>query len=358
MSEHPESEPLRPGDDGLPLTFDAWTDLSARLLNLGPGARLGILDEQDVDEPDWLKCNEHYCMVLAQDLAEDRRDKAMSYARKCAAEFERRKRRADAPSEAEAEPPNVSPEPPATVTFGAPWRTAAESTPTFLLPAQAPAPPAARRRNELAATADPFEIPSALKGGALPFHSSSLPSPLAAPSAPMVPLQRAEDTMPLGTTLPFGPGNRPTPPQAPVGGLARAAALDVGVHPVQPSSVASPVPTTPPTPMRMGAETLPVDPTLPPAPALPFGPPAAEVPAVPPFPAMSVQTYASFCAELAVLPDKATEVHARYHVASEAVRTALDHHWQANFTAHPETRATWQQLVDHYREWLQRQARA
>jgi len=358
VNELPDAERLPPGDHGLRLTFDAWADLSARLLKLSPEARLEILDALDIDEPDWLTCNEHYCVMLAKDLAKNRRDRAESYGKRCAAEFERRKSQAGTPSEAEVEPPNVSPEPQATVPFGAPWRTAAESTPTFLLAGQAPPPATARSRNVLAATADPFEIPSALQGGALPFYPSSLPSPLGAPSAPMAPIQRAEDTRPLGTPLPFGPGNHPTPPQAPVRRLARAADVDMGVQPVQPSSVASPGPTATRNPMKLGAETLPVDPALPPAPALPFGPPVAEVPTVPPLSAMSVQTYASFCAELAVFPDKATAVHARYHVSSEAARTALDHHWQAKFTAHPEIRATWQQLVEHYREWLQRQPHA
>jgi hypothetical protein len=301
MSEHENLEPQEPGEEGLPLAFDVWADLSARLLNLGTEARLEILDEQGVDEHDWMRSDEHHCLALAEDVAAGRMERARRYAGACAAELERRKtQQAEGSAAALEAPPALASDPEAEPKIGAPLEAAPHHTPSFLQPRPAPAGRVGRLLNEVATTADAFELPTALKNGALPFHKSSLPSPLASPSEPKPPppTNTAGETMPLGTKT-----------------------------------------------LMLGA-------------VLPFGTDGATPPNPPPFPRMPIETYASFCAELAVFPDKAAEVEKKYKIRSDAARAALDQDWQVRFDAHPETRTQWQGLVAHYREWLQRQPRA
>ena len=316
MSEQETRGETPPKEPPLPLTFDAWADLSARLLNLGPEQRQEILDEHDVEDDEWTRCDEHYAMTLAGDLGHGRMDRAERYAARCVEEIERRNAQAKAaggeggapPTPASSKPAAGStPEPPGEARIGAPLQQRdVADVPSFLQQYAAPALPLAPPPEELRATTDVFQLPTALRNGALPFKQGAAPSPFAAPSDPMLrrPAENAGETLSLGGTLP----------------------VEVALR-------------------APGAATL----------AYAGGVPAAPTP--PAFPRMPLQTYASLCAELAAFSGAAPEILARYDVAGDAAKAALDQHWQARFAAHPSTRDEWARLVAQYREYLQGQGR-
>jgi len=160
-------------------------------------------------------------------------------------------------------------------------------------------PLAARPADDLARTAMAFELPTALRpkpGAALPFQaggSSSMATPSPDPRRPSI--STAGETIGLGVDL-----------------IAQ---------------------------MRG---------------TLPFGRPgAAAAPIV--YPRMPLQTYASFCAELAAFPEKAAEILAKYHVSGEPARAALVQEWQTRLDAHADVKADWQELVNTFRAGLLRQ---
>jgi hypothetical protein len=74
-----------------------------------------------------------------------------------------------------------------------------------------------------------------------------------------------------------------------------------------------------------------------------------------PFPRLSLQQYASLCAELAVVPSQSDEILRRYHVMGEAAHWALSEHWQAKLAASPEARATFEKDLASYTAWLRAQ---
>jgi hypothetical protein len=261
-------------------------------------ASLDLLDPTYLDLCARAHNDELHCLALAQDISQGRMDRAESYAGKCVAEMERRKAQANAPAAADEAPPVLPSKPGDPPKIGAPVEAPPGAVPSFLQPKQLPAPPLGRPPAELAATAGVFELPSALRGGAVPFHRSPAPSPFAHPSTPKP--GRADD---------HGMG-----------------------------------------------ETLPLGGTLPLSAPLPFAA-GREPPSAPTFPRMPLETYAAFCAERTLFPDRIGEVQKKYNIRSDAARVALDQDWQARFEAHPDTKAEWQRCVAHHREWLQRQPR-
>jgi hypothetical protein len=58
-----------------------------------------------------------------------------------------------------------------------------------------------------------------------------------------------------------------------------------------------------------------------------------------PFPRLSVESYASLHAELAVRPELSGAILLRYRVVSHASLQALDAHWVERFASHPEEKA-------------------
>ena len=78
--------------------------------------------------------------------------------------------------------------------------------------------------------------------------------------------------------------------------------------------------------------------------ALPFARTALSAQAA--APPMALLTYASLCAELAVAPEKAAEILARYHVPDEASRRARsDEHRQAQLATQADARGTFDAAV-------------
>ncbi len=72
MDDDPEEE--------VPLDFDAWADLSARLVKLDEEAREKLLDESGLDLDAWTRCDRHYGLLLAADLRAGRLERAKAYA--------------------------------------------------------------------------------------------------------------------------------------------------------------------------------------------------------------------------------------------------------------------------------------
>jgi hypothetical protein len=72
---------------------------------------------------------------------------------------------------------------------------------------------------------------------------------------------------------------------------------------------------------------------------------------------MALLIYASLCAELAVAPEKAAEILARYRVPDEASRRALDEHWQAQLATQADARGTFDAALTTYKEWFLAQPR-
>lgn len=65
--------------DEIPLSFDDWADLSARMLKLDPQAREELLIEHDLLEA-WGRCDLYYGTLIANDLRAGRMERAQSYA--------------------------------------------------------------------------------------------------------------------------------------------------------------------------------------------------------------------------------------------------------------------------------------
>lgn len=305
MTEHETGEGLASAPAEMQLDFDAWADLSARLMGLDLEARLDLLDEAQVDVRDWSRWEEQYVLAIADDIAQGRMDRAQRYALGCAAEMERRSQAKAAPPPAEepvapkAEPPQNEPAPPPAVP------APAEQTPTYLrqdlarpLRPQVVTPP-----RELVATAMAFELPTAFRNGSLPFKKTDTPSSLATSTEPK------------------------HPPTAPGGDAQRLG----------------------------GTQTVDAAALL--QAALPFGGTPSPQPRLPEFPRMPLPNYASLHAELAAFPQRAPEIRSKYGIANETVQAALNRDWQARFDAYPETKAEWQRLVAQWQAWLAGQAR-
>lgn len=275
----------------LPLTFDQWADISARLLYAGNDERLDTLEERGVDPAQMARCDLHYPVEMAKAVREGRGELVESYGRKCSAEMERRKAQAVPQPKAPVAAPAFEPAAPAAAPVVAPELA---SQPPELATFQKRESPVGRA---LAGTMATFDLPTAFRSGALPFKpgESSL---LAAPSEP-----------------------RPPPPAPRPGAAPLGATLDA------------------PTDLSQHMR-----------PAVPF----VAAPQAPAFPRLTLQRYASLCVELAMFPDSRAGVLERYRVPSGALEP-LENHWRDRFDKHPETRAEWQQFMAQYRAWLEAQ---
>ncbi len=72
---------------------------------------------------------------------------------------------------------------------------------------------------------------------------------------------------------------------------------------------------------------------------------------------MPLKTHASFCAELALFPEKTAEILQKYKVSGDAARAALEQEWRGRLDAHPDTKAEWDTAFATYRDWLRQQRR-
>ena len=74
-------------------------------------------------------------------------------------------------------------------------------------------------------------------------------------------------------------------------------------------------------------------------------------------PRLSLQQYASLCAELSVSPEDAGKILVRYHVGSKAVLAALHAHWETRFVEEGEIRVAFLGMVAEFGGWLRTQKR-
>lgn len=277
----------------LPLDFEAWAELSARLLQLEQAARLDVLDERGIDVADWTRWDEHHCLALAADIAAGRMDRAKNYGQRCAAELERRRREpAPAPESTDAKGLEPQAEHHAEPTTAAPPLIEAASFQKAppVMPTPQKAPPF------LAGTMAVADFPSFLKQAvrALPFAGNSTPASMASASVPQGRAPAPGETIGLGIDLMA---------------LVR--------------------------------------------PSLPFAQPSSGAT----FPRLPIESYASLCAELTVFPARATEILKKYGIKDDQARAALDEDWRARLAQHADTRETWQKLCAQYEAYLRQQPR-
>lgn len=254
------NDEVRDDRSEVPLDFDAWADLSAKLLQRDRDSRLDILEEREIGTDTWTACEKHWTLYLAAELSAGRMDQARAYGLKCAAELERRSAEAAA---APATPPTAA---------GAP--------------------------EHLSETAKATEMPLPGGGGkVLPFQSTpsaEFLASLAAPRSPRPHDPTAGLTEPLGTLLLSDLKN-----------------------------------------------------------TLPFGKRKAQAaPDAVSWPRLTLQQYASLCAELSVAAQDETEILRRYHITGVAARKAVDREWQDRLATHADTQAEWQRLYSEFRDWL------
>jgi hypothetical protein len=84
---------------------------------------------------------------------------------------------------------------------------------------------------------------------------------------------------------------------------------------------------------------------------LPFQPaPAAARPAPAHAPKLTLQQYASLCAELAVFQDRTEAIFQQYGLGDPRDRLALDQAWQERLRQSPDEHQGWQAL---YRRWVE-----
>jgi hypothetical protein len=81
--------------------------------------------------------------------------------------------------------------------------------------------------------------------------------------------------------------------------------------------------------------------------------PASPVASAAPIPRLTPEQYASLTAELAVRPHRADEVRARYFVANKPAWDALQSEWRQRMNADPRLKQRIDELVLHYRSWLE-----
>lgn len=199
------------------------------------------------------------------------------------------------------------------------------------------------------ARTDPFPM---TRQESISSHVAPIPSPIpslasAKPPAPVPPaFRQASDlagTMSLATL--------------PIPDLPLAAPLPFGIMPSS-EFVASLSAVRPTTPHSEVGETLPLGANLLSAmlPSLPFNhagsalPPMAAKPA--PLPQLTLDAYASLCAELWVFPSRAADILRKYGVVDDVMRRELDHRWGDLFTTVPLLREEWQRKVTSFGDWL------
>jgi len=75
------------------LSFEAWAELSLRLIGAGAEERVAALGARGLTAEEWSRLDERYLRALWEDLPSGREDRAAVYARKWEEEMERRSRR-------------------------------------------------------------------------------------------------------------------------------------------------------------------------------------------------------------------------------------------------------------------------
>jgi hypothetical protein len=85
---------------------------------------------------------------------------------------------------------------------------------------------------------------------------------------------------------------------------------------------------------------------------LPFAGGAAPAAPDAPIPQLTLEQYASLCAECEAFPDRTADALARYQIHNDATRRALDTHWRDTFARAPDSKQRWTELQQQYKAWL------
>lgn len=67
---------------------------------------------------------------------------------------------------------------------------------------------------------------------------------------------------------------------------------------------------------------------------------------------MTLDAYASLCAEMVVHPQHRADILRRYSIADEATLHALHGQWRERFSRDPALEAQWQTKYKTFRDWL------
>lgn len=249
----------------------------------------------------------------------------------------------------------ASPLPPSPLAAAAP-SPFASSPPPSLVPSSAPSPFAPPPPLAAAAPAAEGERPELNETSHLPLRAfvAAKVLPFEAGAAPPQ-ASRSEAATPAPTITSAEPAKqrsfslggtadlvipRVLPKPLPFSG-AETTAIDMPV-PLSPAPVAPETKSPAPRPATLISGR---DPGLQAAPA-----PAAAASA----PRLTIEQFASLTAERAEHPERDAQIRARYFVAQEGSWAALQREWQQRMEADPNLRLRVQDLVIHYRKWLQR----
>ncbi|MRG93027.1 hypothetical protein [Polyangium spumosum] len=335
------------------LPFERWADISARLLRRSPEERLDILEELEIDPADWSKNELHWAMALSRDADVDRQDRMELYAAKCLAEMNRRREQKaqDVADGSVAPSPQIESTVPSREPIAVPPVASVQPPPAPESPPEAPVLVLPKPASALGTT---MPAVMSLPGKPLPFGKQSssefldaLQAPQSTPAAEPIgdtqPLPIVEDAVQdapvdLGTTgpiklpathdLPLPFSDRPAPGFVEALQAPRAPAPRTGITDA-----------TLPLQMDLMAQARA---------AMPFLEPSSMVDG----PRLTLDAYASLCAELAVAPENRAEIFRRYSIRGDAAWRAVDQEWRVRLTERPEIQREWQGKYDRFREWL------
>lgn len=182
-----------------------------------------------------------------------------------------------------------------------------------------------------------------IPGRALPFGNkpstsaaepAPAPKPAPSPAKPGV----SGETLPLGASLlpyvmPFAKSGAPAQP------------APAPAQPAQALPAAAPAQAAPAQP----AQALPAAAPAQPAPAPAFAAVARPNSAAP---EMTLDAYASLCAEMTVHPQHRADILRRYGIADDAALRVLHVRWRDRFVQDPATESQWQSKYKTFRDWL------
>ena len=344
-----------PGD--AEIDFEAWADLSARMLKLDQEARFDLLEEREIDPTDFMRAEQRWVMALSDDLSAEKMDRVDLYAARCAAEMQRRK-------EAKLEPTAVVVD----VEALAPIMKALAPIEPAAVPASVPAKEAVA----------PFVAPPVALFTAEPPMRAAPPFVVAAPAlmssppavvnqAPSPPAPAAVVSMPPVIRAPLHLSGTMMASEPLAGARPASAALPFGHAPSAAFVAEMSAPRVSAPEATVGSETMPLGvdllgslrkelPFLKAGSAVPIraAAPAATAAA---WPRLTLDTYASLCAELSVFPERVSEILKKYGITDDAERRAVDREWAERLSSHPETQNLWQRKVGEFRAWLLRGGR-
>lgn len=337
MTETPSTASI---DNDPPVAFDSWAPIAAKMLDRSSAERLDILRKHSITPEAWTPSDAHWSLLVADEIAAGEMVHAEVYAAHCAAEYKAR-RTSDAPSppvEAPRPPPEpvkeVAKEP---VKAKEPVREAAPIAPIApvvpvlpvapiapekkIAPIEAPAAPPPMVQNphfpdELYGTSMALNIP---RGPSLPFAAkSAAESPLAKPAA------KADQP--------------PLPPAHSLGQTTDMPDLAQIARSIVPFKTKAPTDAQPkPAPVASPAA---VPPAMVSQPELPRD-----------VPELTLEQYASLCAELELAPNREQETMRRYHLRSDQ-KGRLDSYWTARFLADSSVHAAYRHAKSTYMNWL------